>query len=289
LRLILVIKLIRVHQYIKNLFIFLPLFFAAKITELDLLFYSLISFIAFSLTASAIYIINDYFDIDEDKQHPIKKKRPLASSEIEKSHAIIVSLLLLISGFSLMSFISYSAVGILALYVVLNFAYSYSLKHVSILDVNIIAIGFVLRLFIGSIATDILLSKWIIIMTFLLALFMALAKRRDDVLIFQKTGIKLRKVIDGYNLQFIDSSMIIMASSIIVTYTLYTTSIEVQERFDSEYLYLTVFFVVLGILRYLKITFVNENSYSPTMVILKDSFIQLILVGWALIFTLIIY
>lgn len=283
------IKLIRAHHYIKNLFIFLPIFFGAKITDLDLLYFSLISFIAFSITSSAIYVINDCVDIEQDKQHPIKKNRPIASGEIKKTHAIFIAFFLVVFGFSIMSIISLEAIAVLGCYVGLNLAYTYSLKHISILDVNIIAIGFVLRLFVGSIATGIILSEWIIVMTFLLALFMAFAKRRDDVLIYQKTGKKLRKAIAGYNLKFIDTAITITATSVIIAYTLFTTSSEVKERFENEYLYLTVFFVILGILRYLKITFVDENSYSPTKIILKDFFMQLTILGWASIFIWIIY
>ena len=284
-----IIKLMRLHQYIKNLFIFLPLFFAMKITDTGLLANAFIAFIAFSLTASAIYTLNDYYDIEEDRQHSKKKDRPLVSGAISKSQAIIIMSVLFCAGFTLMALLSFKATALLAAYVVMNVAYSFSLKHVSIVDIHIIAIGFVLRLFIGSVVTDIHLSKWIIIMTFLLALFMALAKRRDDVLIFLDTGKRMRKVIDGYNLQFLDTAMAIMASVVIVAYTLYTTSPEVEARLDSEYLYLTAFFVILGVMRYLKITFVYKNSGSPAKILNTDRFMQLILLGWVVTFSWILY
>ena len=284
-----IIKLMRLHQYIKNFFIFLPLFFAMKITETGLLSNAFIAFIAFSLTASAIYTLNDYYDIEEDRQHSKKKDRPLVSGAISKSQAIIIMSVLFCAGFTLMALLSFKATALLAAYVVMNVAYSFSLKHVSIVDIHIIAIGFVLRLFIGSVVTDIHLSKWIIIMTFLLALFMALAKRRDDVLIFLDTGKRMRKVIDGYNLQFLDTAMAIMASVVIVAYTLYTTSPEVEARLDSEYLYLTAFFVILGVMRYLKITFVYKNSGSPAKILNTDRFMQLILLGWVVTFSWILY
>ena len=284
-----IIKLMRPHQYVKNLFIFLPLFFALKITDIALLTNALIAFIAFSLTASAIYTLNDYHDIEEDKQHPKKKNRPLASGTISKPQAIVIMLVLLVLGFILMGTLSMEAAGILVTYVVMNIAYSFYLKHVAILDVIIIAIGFVLRLFIGSAVTMIPLSMWIVIMTFLLALFMALAKRRDDVLIFLDTGKKMRKVIDGYNLQFLDTAMAIMASVVIVSYIIYTTSTEVISRVHSEYLYLTAIFVILGIMRYLQLTFVLKDSGSPTKIVLKDHFIQLTLVGWIVTFAWILY
>ncbi len=279
----------RPHQYIKNLFIFLPLFFALKITDSGLLFNTFIAFIAFSLTASAIYTLNDYHDIEEDKQHPKKKNRPLASGAISKSQAIIIMAVLFVSGFTLMASLSLKAVGILAAYVLMNIAYSFYLKHVAILDVVIIAIGFVLRLFIGSAVTDIPLSMWIVLMTFLLALFMALAKRRDDMLIYLDTGKKMRKVIDGYNLQFLDTAMSIMASVVIVAYVIYTSSAEVIARVHSEYLYLTGIFVILGVMRYLQVALVLKDSGSPTKIVLKDRFMQLTLIGWVLSFAWILY
>lgn len=284
-----IIKLMRPQQYIKNLFIFLPLFFALKITDISLLLNDIIAFIAFSVTASAIYILNDYHDIEEDQQHPRKKYRPLASGEISKPKAVRIMGMLAVIGFGLMVMISWQAVGILTVYVLLNIAYSFYLKHVAILDVAIIAIGFVLRLFIGAAVTNITLSMWIVVMTFLLALFMALAKRRDDVLIYMKTGKKMRKVIDGYNLQFLDTAMAIMASVVIVAYTIYTTSPDVTERFHTQYLYLTSLFVILGIMRYLQIAFVHLDSGSPTKIVFKDRFIQLVLLGWIVTFTGILY
>jgi len=284
-----IINLMRPHQYIKNGFIFLPLFFAARITDTALLFNAVIAFIAFSLTASATYVLNDYHDVEDDKLHPIKKNRPLASGVITKPQALVIMTLLLVAGTTLMASVSFSAMAILLAYVTMNIAYSFHLKHVAILDVTIIAIGFVLRISVGSAATDIPLSMWIVIMTFLLALFMALAKRRDDVLIYLDTGKKMRKVIDGYNLKFLDAAMVIMASVVIVAYTIYTISAEVIARVQSEYLYLTTLFVIVGIMRYLQIAFVEKDSGSPTRIILKDRFMQLTLFGWITTFVWVLY
>lgn len=284
-----IIKLMRPHQYIKNFFIFLPLFFALKITDTTLFINAIIAFIAFSLTASAIYTLNDYHDMEEDKLHPKKKSRPLASGEITKSQAVTIMMALGAIGFAIMAMLSLKAVAIMAVYVLMNIAYSFYLKHIAIIDVTIIATGFALRLFIGSAVTEIALSMWIVIMTFLLALFLALAKRRDDVLIYLDTGKKMRKVIDGYNLQFLDTAMAIMASVVIVAYVIYTTSPEVVARLHSEYLYLTALFVIIGIMRYLQIAFVFKDSGSPTKIVFKDRFVQLILIGWVLSFAWILY
>ena len=284
-----IIKLMRPHQYIKNIFIFIPLFFAMKITNLVLLSNAFIAFIAFSLSASAIYILNDYLDIQDDKLHPKKRFRPLASGAVSKSSAIKIMAILSISGFTIMALLSIKALLILLLYVVMNIAYSFKLKHIAIIDITIISLGFVLRLFIGSVVTNIELSAWIVVMTFLLALFMALAKRRDDVLIFNQTGKKMRRVIDGYNLQFLDTAMAIMAAVVIVAYTIYTTSPQTVAKFHSKYLYLSAFFVIVGVMRYLQITFVFQDSSSPTKIVLKDRFMQFVLLGWLMTFIWILY
>ncbi len=265
------------------------MFFAMKITDISLLSDTFLAFVAFSLTASGIYILNDYHDVEEDKKHATKKFRPLAAQTISKTHAIICMSVLFSAGFIIMFSLSTNAIGLLLVYVFMNIAYSFFFKHIAILDITIIAIGFVIRLFVGAFITNIHLSKWIVIMTFLLALFLALAKRRDDVLIFLDTGEKMRKVVDGYNLKFLDTSMAIMASIVIVSYISYTASTEVIQRFNSEYLYLTAFFVILGIMRYLQISFVLKNSGNPTKIVLTDRFIQLSIVGWIATFSWILY
>ena len=284
-----IFTLIRPHQYVKNLFIFLPLFFAGRITSPELLLDAFIAFVAFSICASASYILNDYQDIEEDRRHPKKKYRPLASGSISKKSAISLMSIFFIVGISMMAALSLQAAAILGIYITLSIGYSFHLKHIAILDVIIVATNFVLRLFVGSAVTGIPLSMWIVIMTFLLALFMALAKRRDDVLLFLNTGKKTRKVIDGYNLLFIDGAMIIVASVVIVAYLLYTTSIAVVQRLQNEYLYLTTLFIILGIMRYLQIAFVEKDSGSPTKIVLKDTFMQITILAWIISFVWIIY
>ena len=275
-----VFTIIRPKQYIKNIFILLPLFFAGQITNSELLVNALVAFVAFSLSASAVYILNDYKDIKEDRKHPKKKFRPLASGLISKNIALSLMIILLIVGLTLMATISTKALVILSIYVILNIGYSFKLKRIALLDVTIIAIGFVLRLFVGSFAYEIPLKIWIVIMTFLLALFLALAKRRDDIQIFIRSGSKMRKSVDGYNLQLIDGTMMVMSAVVIVTYLLYTTSQEIIEKFQNENLYLTTLFVIFGLMRYLQITLVEKNSGSPTDIVLKDTIMQINLVLW---------
>lgn len=176
-------------------------------------------------------------------------------------------------------FFNLSLFAILMAYILLNIAYSLKLKHIPIVDIFIIAIGFVLRIFAGATVIGVTSSMWIIIMTFLLALFLGLAKRRDDVkLSFQ--GLQTRKNINGYNLEFINAAMILMAGVIIVSYILYTVSEEIIQRLGTQYLYLTTFFVILGIMRYMQITFVEEAGGSPTEIVLKDRFLQITILLW---------
>lgn len=284
-----VLKLLRPKHYIKNLFIFMPLFFAGQFSDQQQLIKLLFAFLAFSFCASAIYILNDSRDIAEDRLHPKKRLRPLAAGTISLQTAIILMILLFVTGLITMGYLSLQALGILGLYLVLNVLYSFFLKHVSILDVTIIAVGFVLRIFVGAIVTDTPLSQWIVIMTFLLALFLALAKRRDGVLLFLETNQKMRRVIQDYNLKFVEGAMMIMSSVTIVAYILYTTSTEVVLRLDSQYVYLTAIYVILGILRYMQLSLLENNSGSPTDLVLKDSFLIAVILGWILHFAALIY
>jgi len=282
------LKLLRPHQYLKNLFIFTPIIFGLQISNQELLVKSFIAFIAFSLVASSIYIFNDIKDLEEDKKHPSKKTRPITSGIISIKNGIITMIVLFVTGVCLAFFLNQYFLYILLCYFCLNLLYSLWLKHISIVDISIIATGFVLRVFAGSIVVDIFASEWIIIMTFLLALFLALAKRRDDVLLMT-TGEQTRKSIDGYNLEFINASMIIMASIIIVAYIMYTLSPITIEKFNTNELYLTTVFVITGLIRYMQVTFVENNSGSPTNILIKDRFLQLTILLWFTSFIIIIY
>lgn len=280
----------RIKHWSKNMFIFLPLFFGGRITDLDLLSNAALIFIAFSFAASAVYIVNDWQDIAKDRLHPTKKNRPLAAGTIKPIQALIFAALLILLAFAIAIFVVGKpwATLILAYYVVQNLLYSFRLKQFAIVDITIIAIGFLLRIFIGGIVTGIELSQWIILLTFLLSLFLALAKRRDDVIVFETTNKKLRKSLDGYNLPFIDTSMSISATLVIMAYLMYTLSPEITARMGKN-VYLTSFFVFVGILQYLKLTQVNRNSSSPVELLFRNLFLQLLILGWIGSFVLLLY
>lgn len=280
----------RVHQWVKNMFIFLPIFFGLKITQLQLVFNSAHAFLGFSMIASSVYIFNDMLDIEEDRLHPTKKNRPLAAGLLSVTDAYIAIAVLVLGGLSIFYFSHFSlmAWGLVLFYIVQNILYTIKLKHIALVDITIISLGFVIRILLGGAVTGTYLTHWIIMMTFLLAMFLALAKRRDDVIIFARTGTKTRKNIEGYNLDLLNALMTIMSAIVIVAYILYTTSVDVIERFG-HYTYLTSFFVILGIMRYLQITYVQEQSGNPTKILLKDRFLQVIIVGWVTSFVLILY
>ena len=283
------IQLIRPKDWAKNMFLFIPVFFAGKIFSLETITHLLGGFFCFSMVASSIYIINDYRDIEDDQKHPTKQFRPLASGAVSKTAAILICILFLTIGFTVAGLIRDKFLFVLGIYFLLNLGYSFGLKTIPILDIIIVAIGFVLRVKAGAVIAFVGLSEWLVIMVFLLALFMALAKRRDDVLLKLASGTDMRKSVKGYNLEFINVAISLICAVIVVAYFMYTTSTEIIARLQTYRLYYTCLFVLAGILRYLQLVFVQEDSQSPTKILYKDRFIQLTILLWIFSFYLILY
>lgn len=284
-----ILHLMRFHQYIKNLFIFIPAFFSFRFFDEISILNSMIAFVAFCLCASAIYIINDIIDAPLDRIHPSKFKRPIASGKIKPVVALFFGLAFFVISIAILLCFLPEVVIPTVIYVVINLLYSFKLKHIPILDIFIIASGFVIRLFVGALAIDVPLSEWIIVMTFLLALFLALAKRRDDVILYETSGEKMRKVIDGYNRQFLDIAMAVSASIVMIAYILWSISSEVKLRLHSDHLYLTSVFVLAGIFRYMQIAFVEQKSGNPSKIVLQDRFLQGVILCWLLSFWVLMY
>lgn len=282
------LKLIRVKHYVKNLFIFLPVFFAGSFLNEESFFRVFLSFLAFCSIASSVYIINDYVDIEKDKFHPTKCFRPLASGEVSLSHAFILWIILLLIGGTISTWVSIKVFLVILCYKVLNILYSFIFKKIPIIDVSIVSLGFVLRLFVGGYASGVDLSEWIILMTFLFALFVAMAKRRDDLLMGEK-GKLVRSVIDGYNLKFVDATIVMLGGVIIVCYIMYTLTPSVQARMGGKNLYFTTYFVILSVLRYMQLAFVENKTGSPTALAYSDRFLQLTLLCWVTVFGWLIY
>ena len=283
------IRLGRPHQYLKNGFIWLPIFFGYRITDPGAVWLTFLAFAAFCLMSSAIYILNDFKDIEDDRRHPVKMHRPLASGAVTSVEALCIGIAAFGASLGIaLGTLPTACAYLLLAYLLLNIAYSQQLKHIPIVDIVCIAIGFVLRIFVGGTATHTPISPWIVIMAFLLALFLALAKRRDDLLLADH-GARVRKAIDGYNLEFISLAMGIMASVIIVAYILYTVSPEVVAKHGTHRLYITGIWVLLGLLRYLQITFVEEKSGSPTLVLIKDFVLQAVIGLWLVNIFILLY
>lgn len=302
------LQLLRPKQWIKNSFLFLPMFFGGELFSIRCWINSLCGAFIFALASSAIYAFNDARDVEADRNHPKKCKRPVASGKISTKTAFLISALLALTAVTLSTITPISlhtpnftpdhseiirlqigAIIIISGYIFINIAYSLGLKNISILDVMIVSVGFVLRLAMGGIVCNIILSPWIIVMVFLLALFLAFAKRRDDLVIARSSGISPRSSSADYNIPFLNQTLAILAAVLMIGYIMYALSPVTTSRLSSDYIYTTSIFVLAALLRYLQITIVNEQSGSPTDIILNDRFMQICVILWALTFALMIY
>jgi len=270
------LALVRPEHWVKNLFLFIPAFFAARLAEPLILVDAILGFVAFSLIASSVYVLNDLVDAPQDRHHPDKCRRPIASGVIGRSQALGILFLLLAGGSALAASLNPQLLLIVLLYFIINVAYSFSLKHIALIDVSLIGLGFLLRVFAGGVVTGVAVSQWLIVLTFLLALILGLAKRRGEYVIMTG-GHSFRKSLEGYNLPFLDVAMVVCSTVAIVAYLMYCFSPEVTSRMQSDKIFYTAFFVVLGILRYLQLTLVFNKTESPTRALLRDGFLQIVL------------
>lgn len=286
-----IIKLMRPYQWVKNVFVFLPLFFGGQLTDPLQLQDSVVMFVAFCLAASSIYCFNDIIDVEDDRRHYDKAKRPIASGAVSIMNAYFFMFALILASVAILWLLLPEVNGLVVVvaYWVLQMAYCAILKRQAIIDVSIVAFGFVLRIIAGGIAADVTVSKWLVLMTFLLTLFLGFAKRRDDVLLYNKDGKSPRYNTRRYNLTFLNQALTICGSVMLVCYIMYTVSPEVMAKFRSRYIYLTSIYVLLGLLRYIQLTVVDEKSGDPTKMLLHDRFIRLDVLAWLLTFLFLIY
>lgn len=286
------IRLIRPHQWVKNLVVLLPVFFGGALLHVESVYAGLVTALCFSFAASSIYCLNDIVDVDDDRRHPVKCHRPMASGAISITQGYTLMFLMfvlsMLSTFLLRQSQLETACVIL-FYWLLNIAYCLKLKQYAIIDVCVVSFGFVLRILAGGYATSIHLSKWIVLMTFLLMLFLSFAKRRDDVVRMNETGHAPRQNTIRYNLTFINQAITITSSVTLVCYIMYTVSPETIQNFHTDYLYLTSVFVLVGLLRYIQIAVVDKRSGDPTKVMLHDRFMQFVVLAFGLAFLFIIY
>ena len=287
-----IIKVARPTHWMKIIFVILPVFFGGAILNTTQAISAALTCMSFSLAASAIYCLNDIIDVDADRAHNVKRHRPIASGAITIPQAygmMTISLLASIVLMLLQPEGQANTITVIITYFLLNVAYCLKLKEYAIIDVCIVASGFVLRILAGGFATGVQLSKWIVLMTFLLTLFLAFAKRRDDVLKMNETGRAPRKNTSRYNLTFINQAITITGTVMLVCYIMYTVSPEIIVQFGTDKLYLTSILVILALLRYLQIAVVDEKSGDPVKVVLSDRATQFILMAWVLSFLVLIY
>jgi 4-hydroxybenzoate polyprenyltransferase len=287
------IKLLRPLQWLKNVFVFAPIFFSTNLLKPEFFWPTLVVFASFCLISSSIYCFNDLKDVEADRQHPKKCHRPIASGKVSVMEGYVMMILCTIGALAILPLaLSPNTPYLYAIiigYWLMNIGYCLKLKQFAILDVSIIAIGFVMRVLVGGIATDIYISHWLVMMTFLVTLFLAFTKRNDDYRIYEQTGTKPRVSITGYNKTFINEATAIIASVTLVCYIMYTMSPEVIHRLGTRYVYLTSGWVLAGLLRYLQNMIVFGLSGSPTKSLVKDHFVQFCILGWIASFFVIIY
>jgi len=283
------LKLLRVKDWVKNLFILLPLFFSGDLFDLVKLNQTIFVVISFCLVTSFVYILNDIFDIEFDKNHLEKKLRPIPSGKVSVRASLFIGILFLLIGLTLLWYSSIESFYLTVFYVLLNIFYSYKLKQIPIIDFIIVSIGFVIRVLIGGEIGEIELTQWMIVMVFLISLFIAVTKRRDDVYLYESENIINRKVIVKYTVEYMDKLITIISSTLLVSYLLFITSESVISRYPSRYLILSFLFVLIGVFRYNQITYVENKSGSPIKILFKDLFLQITLFFWVLTFFIVIY
>lgn len=281
-------KTMRPRQWTKNVFIFAALVFDKQLFVVDSFLRTLAGFALFCLISSSVYIFNDLADVEADRQHPEKKNRPIASGKLSVRTAWTAGVVFVILTITLAYLLAPAFAAIVAAYFILNLAYSLSLKHISILDVLIIAVGFVLR--VGAGVTLIAVerfSPWLYIVMFLLSLFLGFGKRRAELALLTDGAGSHRKVLDGYTLPLLDQYIMIVSGTTIVAYSLYTFS--APNVPDNHSMMLTIPFMVYAIFRYLYLIEVEHAGGTPEEVLLSDRPFQISMLLWAVTVIIIFY
>lgn len=265
------IKLIRPKQWIKNGFVFAPLVFAKELFLPEPLLLTVRTFAAFCLTASMVYIINDMIDVEADRAHPKKKLRPLAARTISVPAAFGVLALLLVVDVLLVAGMPEKFLLLLGAYFLMNLAYTFKLKEIFLLDVFIIAAGFMLRVLGGAYAISVYVSSWLILCTLFISLFLGFAKRRGEIVAMQAAGaMPERKVLQHYRLGVLDQMLTITAAGTVISYALYTVAPRTVTVFGTDKLIYTTVFVMYGVFRYMHLIHTTEAVENPAAVVSSD-------------------
>jgi 4-hydroxybenzoate polyprenyltransferase len=285
-----VIKLIRIPQWIKNLFVFVPLVFSLNLFKGNYLLTSLLGFAAFCLTSSIVYIINDIADAEADRAHPKKKNRPIASGKISPRQGLFIALFFAIAAAVVCLFADINFVLLLILFFLINVLYSIKLKHIVLLDIFSIAAGFLIRVLAGAIIIHVAISSWLILTTMFISLFLAVMKRHSELeVVADGSSPETRKVLAFYSLNFADQVATVAAAGVIICYALYTVAERTITVFGTENLIYTTPFVVFGIFRYMFLVYMNKQGENTTQLLISDIQMIVTVVLYALVTLLIIY
>ncbi|MEW6014093.1 MAG: decaprenyl-phosphate phosphoribosyltransferase [Candidatus Zixiibacteriota bacterium] len=284
-----IIKLIRPSHWVKNGVVLAGLIFAGKAETPPLLQNALLAFVAFCLLSSAVYVFNDLVDRKRDQMHPLKKNRPIASGKVSSATAVIVAVILAGGGVALALVISQAFLTVALAFLTLNIFYTVILKNIVIIDVMTIAAGFVLRAYGGVVAIQVVFSEWLLITTFVLALFLGLGKRRHELTFLQDSAASHRQILEKYSPYLLDQLIGVVTASTVVTYLFYTMSHEVQDKLHTPYLFVTIPFVIYGIFRYLYLVHKEAQGGSPTTMLLTDLPLLIDVLLWLASVVIILY
>ncbi|MEE8524662.1 MAG: decaprenyl-phosphate phosphoribosyltransferase [Thermoanaerobaculia bacterium] len=283
-------RAMRPIQWVKNVFVLAPVVFAEQALQVEVMARALLAFLVFCCAASAIYLVNDIRDREEDRRHPQKRHRPIAAGELSVAAAASAAILLAAAGVAGALVLGTRFLLLLTLYLAINLLYSSGgLKKVVILDVMAVASGYVLRVMAGGAAVGVAISNWLLLCTTFLALLMILSKRRHEILLLADTAAEHRSVLSHYSPQFLDQLVNVVTASAVVSYALYAVDDDTVARFGSDNLVYTVPLVLFGIFRYLYLTYQKAEKRNPTEAILFDPPSLANLLLWGLSVVWIVY
>jgi len=284
-----VVKSMRPAQWTKNLFVFAALIFAQKFFSVPLLFRTAGAFLTFCVISGAFYIFNDLRDREEDRAHPKKSQRPIAKGEISPSEALVLFFVLAAAGLIAAFFLQRGFFLTVLVYFFLQVAYSLKLKQVVILDIFVIAAGFVIRVVAGGLVIAVPISSWLLICTTLLALLLSMGKRRHELILLEDKAIEHRPILKEYSAYLLDQMIAVVTASTLIAYCLYTISQETVDKFGTSHLVWTAPFVLYGIFRYLYLVHLKGKGGSPEEIIIQDKPMLLNIVLWIGAVILVLY
>jgi 4-hydroxybenzoate polyprenyltransferase len=282
-------RALRPVQWVKNVFVLAPLVFAEHLLEPDLLLRAGISFFAFCFAASSIYLVNDLRDREEDRRHPLKKNRPIASGALAVPVAIAASVLLAAASIGAAVYLGGKFILCLAVYLAINLLYSSVLKKIVILDVMAVSSGYVLRVMAGAAAIDVEVSKWLLLCSIFLALLLIFSKRRHEIVLLGDTAAEHRAVLGHYSAAFLDQMINVVTASTVVSYALYAVDDHTVAKFGSDALVYTLPLVLYGIFRYLYLIYQRTDLQDPTVTLMKDPALIVNVVLWGAAVLAVVY